>query len=355
EDSTQPLHKPTLMTEEFLEKSVFEQFPKQDCCFPNFEDIHFSEIQELCLGYNSETNLKITSWCVNVCSNHVGKIQGLDMLTNQTHLNLSFNNIENIEGLENLWKLELLVLANNRISVIENIDTLENVPHLQIANNLIGQLDNALQLKKFKKLFTLFLFGNPVSKQENYRDLIATHMPDLRVTQSSCLLMHELRCKHDAFVESLNGPCLFMSMFQDDPEAEALRCVPGIASLWDHVIISCVFAFIELRALEDNYYQVKKIAVSTLEKVAKGNLEEDLPREVVKVSISDREIQLVTGVSGWKMTLIKANQDKELKLNHMHISDTQRFVEYLKEQLELWQKQSYVPPKIFVYVVSQPH
>ena len=35
----------------------------------------------------------------------------------------------------------------------------------------------------------------------------------------------------DAFVESLNGPYLFKSMFEDDPEAATLSCLPGMASL----------------------------------------------------------------------------------------------------------------------------
>lgn len=35
--------------------------------------------------------------------------------------------------------------------------------------------------------------------------------------------------QQDAFVEFLNGSYLFESMFKDDPEAETLKCVPGVA------------------------------------------------------------------------------------------------------------------------------
>lgn len=35
----------------------------------------------------------------------------------------------------------------------------------------------------------------------------------------------------DAFVEHLNGPSLVKSMLKDDPEAELIPCVPGVAPL----------------------------------------------------------------------------------------------------------------------------
>lgn len=57
-------------------------------------------------------------------------------------LDLSSNNIEKIEGLESLSKLEVLNLSNNRISVLENMDTLVELTHFNIAHNSLGKLDN---------------------------------------------------------------------------------------------------------------------------------------------------------------------------------------------------------------------
>uniref|UniRef100_A0A3P8SPY7 Dynein regulatory complex subunit 3 n=1 Tax=Amphiprion percula TaxID=161767 RepID=A0A3P8SPY7_AMPPE len=192
-------------------------------------------------------------------NNCIEKIQGLDHLINLTWI-LSFNRIEKIEGLAALQKLEVLDLSNNRISVIENVDTLENITHFFIANNLIEELDNVLQLKKFKKLFTLNLSGNPVTKEDDYKVFIAAHMPNLtylnyRVLDSAVKYQHvlekmqqqelqrqkheeaqrrqeaELKLHKDAFVESLNGSYLFNSLFQDDPEAETFRLIPEVAPL----------------------------------------------------------------------------------------------------------------------------
>lgn len=75
-------------------------------------------------------------------------------------LDLSSNSIENIEGLESLRKLEVLNLTNNRISVLENMDALEELTHFNIANNHLGQLDNVtkfsckIQSDIMSKIFT---------------------------------------------------------------------------------------------------------------------------------------------------------------------------------------------------------
>lgn len=57
-------------------------------------------------------------------------------------LDLSSNNIKKIEGLDNLRKLEMLLLANNKISVIENMDALEELTIFNIGHNCIEHRDN---------------------------------------------------------------------------------------------------------------------------------------------------------------------------------------------------------------------
>lgn len=57
-------------------------------------------------------------------------------------LDLSSNKIEKIQGLDNLRKLETLLLANNRISVLEHMDALDELKVFNISNNNIDQRDN---------------------------------------------------------------------------------------------------------------------------------------------------------------------------------------------------------------------
>ncbi|KAA8585035.1 hypothetical protein FQN60_003729 [Etheostoma spectabile] len=225
-----------LMDEEILRKAIVEQAeqdPKDQAgLIVKAEDIHFNEILKLRLEYR----------------------------------NLSFNSIKKIEGLESLRKLEVLNLSNNKISVVENMDTLERITHFFIANNLIGKLDKVLYLRRFKNLFAVNLFGNPVSREDDYKLFVAAYFPSLvcldyrlldeKTKNEASIKYHyvleemkreelsmqqadeaeqrqesEVKLHTNAFVEFLNGSFLFKSMFEDDPEAETLHCVPEVAHL----------------------------------------------------------------------------------------------------------------------------
>ncbi|XP_037647218.1 dynein regulatory complex subunit 3 [Sebastes umbrosus] len=261
-----------LMDEKFLLKAIVEEVPQdQTVLVVKPEEINFNEIHILHLEYRNIPKInhlwEFTSLDrLDLNSNLIKKIEGLDRLINLTWLNLSFNSIEKIEGLESLQKLEVLNLSNNRISVIENMGKLEKLSHFFIANNLIGQLDNVLYLRKFKKLFSINLFGNPASKEDDYKLSIAAYFPNLmlldyrlldektkkeaftkyqfileemnrkelemqRADEAKQLQEAEVKIHTDAFVEFLNGSHLFESMVKDDPEAETLRCVPEVAEL----------------------------------------------------------------------------------------------------------------------------
>ncbi|XP_047427844.1 dynein regulatory complex subunit 3 isoform X2 [Mugil cephalus] len=240
-------------------------------CKPYPVGTHCSEVLELHMEYTKIHKIdhlwEYTSLTrLDLNNNLIEKIEGLDHLINLTWLNLSFNGIERIEGLEALRRLEVLNLSNNKISVIENVDTLENLTHFIFANNLLSQLENVLYIRKLKKLFTVILSGNPVSKADDYTFFIAAYFPDLmfldyryidKNTRKEAMVKYphilekmrleesqkqqttethqskeaELQLHKDAFVEFLNGPDLFKSMFKDDPEAETLRCAPGMDAL----------------------------------------------------------------------------------------------------------------------------
>ncbi|KAM4587942.1 dynein regulatory complex subunit 3-like [Odontesthes bonariensis] len=504
---------PTHMNEKMLREAVIKQVTQEEILRIEKKKIRFKEALDLRLGYKNILKIDLltefTSLVkLNLNNNLIQKIQGLGSLVNLKWLNLSFNRIEKIEGLESLRKLEVLDLSYNKITLIENMDTLENLTHFLIANNLLSQLDNVLYLKRFKKLFKVYMTGNPVSKGDDYILFIVAHFPDLMglddmlinketreeaftkyrdilekmkneqlqkrqvyMAQQSCEA--ELKLHKDAFVEFLNGSCLFDSMFTDDPEAQRLRCVLGLdvaLTFEDQMVALCVHLFdvglaehkqretelnsffsgqsegethyrkktsqvlamfdeqheestmelkqlsdphafevkvnqhndeitqlyesllalefeldrklednikkldtsisdmvanfsetaqgifAQCRDLEDNYYQkVQEIAIAFLERVAKENLEEDMPHDVLMLftdknavmdtlatshdsrllRISDRENQLVTRVSNWKVSLIKEIQEKGFQQNRMRISDIKRYVDHLRRQLNV--------------------
>ncbi|XP_077388780.1 dynein regulatory complex subunit 3 isoform X3 [Festucalex cinctus] len=113
--------------------------------------------------------------------------------------------------------------------------------------------------------------------------------------------------------------------------------------------------FVHCRELEDSHHQkITQIAVTTLEVVAKGEAEDDLPDDVRMLfldkntvmdtlaashdnhlqTINDRETQLVTRAEAWKVALIKGIEDSELKRNRMRIADIHRYADYLRVQLK---------------------
>nr|XP_029133621.1 dynein regulatory complex subunit 3 [Labrus bergylta] len=113
--------------------------------------------------------------------------------------------------------------------------------------------------------------------------------------------------------------------------------------------------FTQCRDLEDTYYEkVRQVAIATLEKVGKGEVEDDMQddakalftdRDAVMdaletahenhlLRINDRQTQLLTRVSAWKVAIIEMVRDKELEGNRTRISDFHRYTDILKEQLE---------------------
>uniref|UniRef100_A0A8C6MN69 Dynein regulatory complex subunit 3 n=1 Tax=Nothobranchius furzeri TaxID=105023 RepID=A0A8C6MN69_NOTFU len=174
--------------------------------------------------------------------NLIEKIEGLDSLYNLTWLNLSYNKITKIEGLDGLKKLEVLNLSNNNISRLENMDALQNLSHFLVANNLIKDLDNVLYLTRMKKLYELYMVGNPVSDGEEYTLFSVAFLPKLRYLDDTLInieireeasmkyqqQLHELAKRknqkqqrteaENAFVEDIDGSSLFNSLFKDNPE-----------------------------------------------------------------------------------------------------------------------------------------
>ncbi|KAB5553906.1 hypothetical protein PHYPO_G00044060 [Pangasianodon hypophthalmus] len=109
------------------------------------------------------------------------------------------------------------------------------------------------------------------------------------------------------------------------------------------------------RDLENHHHEkVLDIAVATLDRVAKNELEEDLPDDVhllfvdkdtmistVNAShdmhllkIDNREDELLTQLNGWKSALMKSIHDDEVKRNRKRISEIHKYVDYTWDQLE---------------------
>ncbi|XP_077413709.1 dynein regulatory complex subunit 3 isoform X2 [Vanacampus margaritifer] len=283
--------------EEILQEAVLEQGLKDEAeRIVKQEGIRFNQARRLSLEYRNIQKIdhlwKFSSLTkLNLNNNFIKKIEGLDHLVNLTWLNLSFNNIKKIEGLNGLLKLEVLNLSNNRISLIENMDTLMELTILCIANNKLQQLNNVVYLRKFKKLFTLNIDGNPIPEEndeEKYTLFLAAYFQHLKFLnniflnedirnrasakynldieemnqgelqaqqaaeekrkQEAILQMHE-----DAFVEQLNGDYLYTNIIQNDTELKKLQCLPGVDDLleaFEHQLVDFCNQLFEVGLIE---------------------------------------------------------------------------------------------------------
>lgn len=505
---------PKVMDEEMLQQAIVEQGPQgQAGKIAKKEGIQYEEVLQLRLDFRNILKIyhlwHFTSLTkLQLDNNVIERIEGLENLTNLIWLDLSFNNIEVIEGLDSLVKLQDLSLFNNRISVIEKLDALQNLHILSIGNNGIAQLDNVLYLRKFKNLRTLNLAGNPICDEENFKIFVAAYLPDLvyldyrlldeqtretafakyqyaveemqhnelqeqEAMEAQKISGEELQLHKDAFVEFLNGPQLFDSMFAEDPDAEKLALLPGMEALLETFkskmealcvqifdaglaqlarrtaevesfftcsheavadnqrkaaqtaadfensrrqktvemqqiadtelleahITSCheqadqfsetlmslelqlvdqledifkdfernisdmVGGFIEYvqgifalcRDLENQHHEQQlEIALATLEKVVKSELEEEIPDDVAMLlvdkdtvtnavsashdthlqKIDNREDELLTRVNSWMGGLLKSIHNDEVKRNRKRISEIQNYISFVKDELE---------------------
>ncbi|XP_022802864.1 dynein regulatory complex subunit 3-like [Stylophora pistillata] len=265
---------PSVIDEQMLKNAVEEQGPKGEAGrIAKQEGIDFGDVLSLRLDFKNILKIDNLWSLVNLTklqmdNNIIERIEGLDLLVNLEWLDLSFNNIEIIEGLDKLTKMKDLTLYNNRISKIENMESLTQLHVFSIGNNSLKQLDNVIYLRKFKSLRTLNLSGNPFSEEANYKEYVIAHLPDLvyldfRLIDESAReaatekyrysieeLVHDetvAKRKQDemdekqkerqlhkiAFVEDLNGPWLFDSMYAEDPEASKLGALPGMEEILD--------------------------------------------------------------------------------------------------------------------------
>ncbi|XP_053327535.1 dynein regulatory complex subunit 3 [Spea bombifrons] len=272
---------PNVIDNDMLKNAVEEQGPKDEAGrIAKMEGIDFKDVTSLHLDFKNILKIdnlwhfeKLTK--LQLDNNIIEKIEGLDTLVNLVWLDLSFNNIEVISGLNALTKLEDLSLYNNRISVVENMDSLKNLQVLSLGNNNLTSLENLTYLRKFKKLRSLNLSGNPFCEEEHYKIYIAAHLPELayldfrliadnirdvaslkyqysieELNQNEALerrkqeteeqRQRELDSHKAAFVEYLDGPFLFDSMYAEDADGTKLSSLPAVAELMDDYRSKCV-------------------------------------------------------------------------------------------------------------------
>ncbi|XP_062474978.1 dynein regulatory complex subunit 3 [Pezoporus occidentalis] len=262
---------PNVIDDELVQKVLEEERTEDIEKIVRKEGFNLKDVKELQLSFRNilqTANLwqfeNLTK--LQLDNNIIEKIEGLESLVHLVWLDLSFNNIEVIEGLDTLVKLQDLSLYNNRISKIENLDALQELQIFSIGKNNLTTLEDVVYFRRFKRLRTLNLAGNPLCDDKRYLLYVVAYIPNLVYldfklvrdsTREEAVLQYqyhielleqeeakalaqledkqakqkELECHKTAFVEYLNGSFLFDSMFAEDTEAAKLACLPGVDDL----------------------------------------------------------------------------------------------------------------------------
>ncbi|XP_076635500.1 dynein regulatory complex subunit 3 isoform X2 [Colletes latitarsis] len=141
---------------------------------------------------------------LKLSNNIIETIENLDTLVHLRELDLSFNRIKIMENLNNLIKLEILLLYNNEISKVEGIDSLCNLTIFSIGNNAIEEWDHVLYLRKFNKLRSLNMEGNPCTKENGYLDYVFAFIPQLTYYQYKIITNEERKTAIEKHYRALN-------------------------------------------------------------------------------------------------------------------------------------------------------
>ncbi|KAF5920546.1 hypothetical protein HPG69_007179 [Diceros bicornis minor] len=404
---------PRVMDDDMLKLAVGEQGPQDEAGqLAKQEGILFKDVLSLQLDF--QNILRIDNlWQfenlrkLQLDNNLIERIEGLENLTHLVWLDLSFNNIEAIEGLDTLVNLEDLSLFNNRIAKIDSLDALVKLQVLSLGNNQIGNMMNIIYLRRFKGLRTLSLSGNPIAEAEDYKMFICAHLPDLvyldfrriddRMASVSlwdkfviiCLNIFEYglkqqekraveldtfrECVQEAIQENQEQGKHRIAKFEDRhllslsairDESEPTNIERKIAEYSEditelfNVLMTLEMQLVEqleCRDLENHHHEkLLDISINTLEKIAKGELDADLPDDVHALfvdkdtivnavgashdihllKIDNREDELVTRINSWCTHLVDKIHQDEITRNRKRVKEINQYIDHVQNELD---------------------
>ena len=105
---------------------------------------------------------------MDLSSNQLTSIEGLEKLTKLFSLDLSSNQLTSIEGLEKLTELSFLDLGNNQLTCIEELGKLSDLYSLNLGSNQLRSIEG---LEHLSKLHSLNLSGNQLKSIEGLEAL----------------------------------------------------------------------------------------------------------------------------------------------------------------------------------------
>uniref|UniRef100_A0A8C3J7Z0 Dynein regulatory complex subunit 3 n=1 Tax=Calidris pygmaea TaxID=425635 RepID=A0A8C3J7Z0_9CHAR len=360
---------PNVIDDEMVQKAIEEQFPEDIGKIAKREGINFKDVTELQLSFRNILQIDNLWQFENLTklqldNNIIEKIEALESLVHLVWLDLSFNNIEVIEGLDTLVKLQDLSLSNNRISKIEHMDALQELQIFSIGKNNLTTLEDVIYLRRFKKLRTLNLTGNPLCNDEHYTLFVVAYLPDLvyldfrlvsdtTVSVSAfpaCEIGQQHLTEHLGDILQLSDALMALEMLiADQLEVRVHRVLRSAFSL---TIFSTMT---QCRDLENRHHEeLLEISITALEKSLKNELDEDLPADVQMLlvdrttivnavntshgihllKIDKRESDILSNINHWQTSVTEKAVQNEIDRNRERIREIVQYIDNLQEELD---------------------
>lgn len=145
-------------------------------------------------------------------------------------IDLSDNDLKKLENFPRLMRLRMLLLHNNHISRIQ--DQLgSSLPLLEVLilnNNALKSMEEVKRLVDLRHLEVLSLVGNPICSQRNYRQMIISAFPNLKILDYQKIKPQEREQAAKSSKCSDDGPATTTSVMED--EATMMDEQPPLAS-----------------------------------------------------------------------------------------------------------------------------
>ncbi|XP_040401953.1 leucine-rich repeat and guanylate kinase domain-containing protein isoform X3 [Cygnus olor] len=151
---------------------------------PKMQDLSaYEALTKLLLDFNNIAEIKGLEKChslthLSLSHNRLAAIGGLENLPLKI-LNLSSNLLEKITGLDSLKTLQKLDLSNNKITSLEGLEEHDLLEVINLENNQIAELGELECVQDLPLLRVLNLLKNPVQEQTDYWLLVIFMLPQL--------------------------------------------------------------------------------------------------------------------------------------------------------------------------------
>ena len=103
--------------------------------------------------------------------------------------------IENISIISKMTNLEILSLSSNKISTLSPLSYCLNLREIYLRNNKISSFEELYNLKKLHKLKVLWLEGNPISKDNFYKEKVMKILPRLHNLDNKNIILNKFEKK----------------------------------------------------------------------------------------------------------------------------------------------------------------